>query len=428
MVLFGAGNYAQKAIELIGKENIAFIVDNDEKKWGSCVQNLCVYGVLDKLEEIKQTEVIISVSVNIQEQIITQLKQLGIENYRTIQEIQAEYTKNKLLKRTDYLQIYQKAIAWIDKNSINGEAIICNTDLQKGYPEVTGYYIPTLIRWGYKERAIAYAKWLCSIQKEDGSWFDVNDTAPYVFDTAQILKGLLAVREIYPVVDENIKKGCDWILENMENSGRLSTPSKQAWGNNGMCSELIHLYCLSPLVDAAKVLNDERYSKSAYAILNYYKENNYEEIMNFGILSHFYAYVMEALLDMGEYNMVQEAMKKVAELQKETGEVPAYRDVDWICSTGLFQFALVWFRLGELEKGNKAFRYACKLQNESGGWYGSYLSESNPDEDNIYFPTSEISWAVKYFLDALYYKNRAEFDVMSDVFWEKIEKTHGVEL
>lgn len=43
------------------------------------------------------------------------------------------------------------------------------------------------------------------------------------------------------------------------------------------------------------------------------------------------------------------------------------------------------------------FNYACKLQNKSGGWYGSYLSEENENEINTYFPNSEISWAVKYF-------------------------------
>lgn len=41
--------------------------------------------------------------------------------------------------------------------------------------------------------------------------------------------------------------------------------------------------------------------------------------------------------------------------------------MNWVCSTGLFQLALVWFRLGELERGNKAFSHACKLQNASGG-------------------------------------------------------------
>ena len=85
----------------------------------------------------------------------------------------------------------------------------------------------------------------------------------------------------------------------------------------------------------------------------------------------------------------------------------------------------MWFRLGDIEKGNAAFRYACKLQNPSGGWFGSYLSEENAEENNLYFPTSEISWAVKYFLDALYYKNLAEFEANSNLFMEEIDTLDG---
>lgn len=111
--------------------------------------------------------------------------------------------------------------------------------------------------------------------------------------------------------------------------------------------------------------------------------------------------------------------------QEECGAVPAYNHVDWVCSTGLFQLASIWFRLGEIVRGNAAFQYACSLQNESGGWYGSYVSEKNPGEINTYFPKSEISWAVKYFLDALYHKNLAEFEKISDVFLDKIDFSDG---
>lgn len=424
-ILFGAGTYAKKSIELLGKDNIEVILDNDSRKWGTQIEGIPVCKPDKKGNVLEECPVVISVSRKYQSQIAEQLKQWDIKSVKTIQDIQIEFTKKKIQNRVDYIKIYDKAIRWIKNNTINNHAIICNTNKIKGYPEVTGYYIPTLLKWGYRELAISYAEWLCDIQKENGSWFDTDDKAPYVFDTAQILKGLLAVREQYPHGIVHIKKGCDWILKNVQASGRLTTPSKDAWGNKGVCSELIHLYCLSPLVEAADILHMPQYKEDAYKILNYYKAYHYDEIMNFGLLSHFYAYVMEGLLDMGERSMVAEAMEKVGKLQKENGAVPAYRNVDWVCSTGLFQFALIWFRLGDIEKGNKAFEYACKLQNESGGWYGSYLSEVNSKEDNDYFPSSEISWAVKYFLDALYYKNIAEFNLWADLFLDKIDYKDG---
>lgn len=164
----------------------------------------------------------------------------------------------------DRINIYKRAINWIKNNSICGEGIAVSSDERRSYPEVTGYYVPTLIQWGYREMAVSYAEWLCRIQKPDGSWFDPQDTAPYVFDTAQVLKGLLAVRKMLPKADVHIIKGCDWILSNMRSDGRLTTPTRDAWGKNEeVCSELVHLYCLSPLIEAAEIYDRPKYREDA---------------------------------------------------------------------------------------------------------------------------------------------------------------------
>lgn len=425
-ILFGAGYYATVAISLLGKENIEFIMDNNRDKAGSSVEGIAVYPYCEKKSQCGHYTIVISVSDRYCPQIEEQLKTDGFKNFLTVGRIQSEQTRKKIEGRFDNISVYKKAVDWIKNNSVDGQAIICNTGKRKGYPEVTGYYIPTLIRWGYRELAVNYAEWLIGIQKADGSWYDTDDVSPYIFDTAQILKGLIAVREIYDSrekIDEAIIKGIDWILGCMTDEGKLVTPDTACWGSDdNTCSELIHMYCLSPIVDAGRIFGRTDYIEKAEKILKYYKDNYYDKIMNFSLLSHFYAYVMEALIDMGETGMAVEAMAKIADIQKASGAVPAYKNVDWVCSTGLFQFALVWFRIGDTEHGNKAFEYACRLQNESGGWYGSYLSEDNCNEQNDYFPGAEISWAVKYFLDALYYKDVAEFNEQASDFIETIYK------
>ena len=263
--------------------------------------------------------------------------------------------------------------------------------------------------------AISYAKYLCSIQKEDGSWHDCEDKDPYVFDSAQILKGLVAIRDILPEVDEHIIKGCDWILSNMQSDGRLTTPSKDAWGNSeDFCSELIHVYCLSPIKEAGEIFNKPEYLTAVDKILGYYKREKLDKIKNFSLLSHFYAYVMEGLFDLGEVDLCRESMERLEKYRDRKGVIPGLKDVPWICSTGLFQLAIVWYKLGELEKGNSLFYYALKLQNKSGGWYGSYPAPGllskfyHGRKKPYYFPDEEISWAVKYFLDALYLKKELE--------------------
>ena len=209
----------------------------------------------------------ISVSDRYCPQIEEQLKTDGFKNFLTVGRIQSEQTRKKIEGRFDNISVYKKAVDWIKNNSVDGQAIICNTGKRKGYPEVTGYYIPTLIRWGYRELAVNYAEWLIGIQKADGSWYDTDDVSPYIFDTAQILKGLIAVREIYDSrekIDEAIIKGIDWILGCMTDEGRLVTPDTACWGSDdNTCSELIHMYCLSPIVDAGRIFGRTDYIEKA---------------------------------------------------------------------------------------------------------------------------------------------------------------------
>jgi len=414
------------ALRYLSKEKVAFFIDNNSEKWGSQVGGVTVYSFPAKKEQLDEYEIVISVGEDKAEEIEQLLEQNGITSYQTYKEMEQKLIIERIQNSQSNINVYNKAINWIYANTVGGKAIINNTGCPKAYPEVTGYYIPTLLQWGQRDLAVSFARWLCSIQKEDGAWYDTDDKMPYVFDTAQILKGLLAVRGIIPEVDIHIKKGCNWILTQMLPTGRIVACDEQVWGDKRTLSELIHIYCLSPIREAGEVFGVEEYKEAAKKALNYYMENHYDEIMHFGLLSHFYAYVMEGLLDMGEVDLVRMAMEKVAKLQKDSGAVPAYENVDWVCSTGLFQFALVWFRLGEIERGERAFSYACKLQNESGGWFGSYRSEENPDEINHYLPGEEISWAVKYFLDALRNRNIAIFNTRCEGFVDRVDRECGL--
>ncbi|SFB05270.1 class I SAM-dependent methyltransferase [Selenomonas ruminantium] len=332
----------------------------------------------------------------------------------------------------NWIVAFNRAMLWIKENTIKGNGIAVTSKEQVIYPEVTGYYIPTLLQWGERDRALAYAKYLCSIQKANGSWYDSKDVAPYVFDSAQILKGLIAVRGIMPDVDEHILRGCDWLISNMQLDGRLTTPSKDAWGNDeDFCSELIHIYCLSPLKEAGKIFKRPDYIEAAGKILSYYKKEKMDRIRNFSLLSHFYAYIMEGLYDLGEIELCRECMERLEQYRNKKNGIPGLKDVPWVCSTGLFQLAVVWYKLGDLEKGNSLFYYALSLQNPSGGWYGSYpapgiLSKFYCGRKRpYYFADAEISWAVKYFLDALAWKEKLGFEGQAMSFMDTIEKNNG---
>lgn len=315
---------------------------------------------------------------------------------------------------------FDMAIDWINKFSVNNNGIVVNsTQPSTIYPEVSGYYIPTLINWGDKKRAKNFADYLLSIQNEDGSWNDPSGTTAYTFDTGQILKGLLEFIDEDEKYKNAFLRGCDWILTQQRENGSIATPDTSYWElpNGKFVPEAIHLYCLEPLQKAAKKFGIAKYDTCIKKALNFYLAD--EKLTDFETLSHFNACVIEALIDLEQIDRAQKAMANIANYQRKDGSVPAYANVDFVCSTGLFQYAICWYKLGDAQRGDKAFKYALKLQNKSGGWYGSYGKKAN------YFPDAEISWAVKYFLDALYYKGKLEFENMYQIFPTDIDLNDG---
>src|SRR5204862_3226440 len=71
------------------------------------------------------------------------------------------------------------------------------TGLRRAYIETTGYIIPTMFDLAaffgeskYRDSALRAGEWLLMMQQEDGSYTDIDNFQPQVFDTGQVLLGL----------------------------------------------------------------------------------------------------------------------------------------------------------------------------------------------------------------------------------------------
>jgi malonyl-CoA O-methyltransferase len=292
------------------------------------------------------------------------------------------------------------AIKWIKQNTLQDGGIIVNSRERVPYPEVTGYYIPLLLSLGENELAKKYAIWLTTVQFPDGSFGAPGGTVSFAFDTGQVIRGWVSILSQLPEIEAPLRRACDWILATADPSnGRICVPKAgNAWslGVRGELSEGIHIYVLGPLREAGKLLTEQRYLDFVDKSLVYYLHN--VDLTNFeqrNALSHFYAYIQEALVELGCEDEARNGMASVAKYQQDNGGVPGYYDVTWVCSTGLAQLAKVWFMLGEGSRGDKALAYLSNIQNPSGGFLGSYGVGA------AYFPDAEISWAVKYTIEAI---------------------------
>jgi malonyl-CoA O-methyltransferase len=284
---------------------------------------------------------------------------------------------------------FDKAMEWFKTHVVENRGVIVHTRQAVPYAEVTGYFVPTLYAWGEAALARRCAAWLVSIQLPEGA-FAAPDGVPYSFDTAQVMRGLCAALRDGQPVERALRGAAEWLLGQIEESGRLRTPSTELWGD--IASELIHIYAARPLVDAGESLGESRYVDAGRRVHSYYAAQ--DELVPFNRLSHFHAYAMEALCELGDLELARRGMSEVERVQRRDGSIPAYPGVDWTCSTGIAQYAVVWYRLGNRKAADRALAYLETIQNPSGGFFGSYGKGAR------YISGAEISWAVKYFLDA----------------------------
>ncbi|MCC6764888.1 MAG: methyltransferase domain-containing protein [Deltaproteobacteria bacterium] len=301
------------------------------------------------------------------------------------------------------------AIRWIRRHVLASGGIAVSSQQRVAYPEVTGYYVPTLLALGERDLARAFSDWLVAVQRGDGSFGGPGMDESFAFDTGQVVRGWVAMLPTHPALERPLRRACDWLVASGDAAtGRLAAPAPgAAWslGPRGEVSEAIHLYALAPLAAAGDLLGEARYRRFAERGRDWHLRHL--ECTRFEAphhLTHFYAYVQEALVELGCHDEARRGMADVARWQQENGAIPAYSDVPWVCATGIAQLAQVWFRLGEPARAERALAFLAALQNPGGGFFGSYGVGA------AYFPDQEPSWGVKYAIEAEQCRIASHFD------------------
>jgi len=321
--------------------------------------------------------------------------------------------------RRDYFELTQtgphspppaRALAWIQAQELPTGGIRVHSAHSNAYPEVTGYLIPTLLEYGERELATRLIRWLICIQRADGSYTSSNGV-PYVFDTGQALRGLLAGAEHVPAALNAARRAADYLCQSIIEKGSRGFIEEYS----GTIAESVHLYVLPALWEAAKVFQESEYQLVAEKCFEYYC--GLEDFLQIENLTHFLGYELEALIDLDSTKMAIPVLNTLRNLQEEDGSVRAESDKLWICTPGLAQLAICWYKVGEWEPADKAVTWLEKHQQPNGGFLGSMGSGAT------YFPNVELSWSAKFYLDAHLLRVRSFFDRNSHIFPAKISST-----
>jgi hypothetical protein len=248
------------------------------------------------------------------------------------------------------------------------------------YPETTGYIVPTLLRLAdrleapeFVDRAERAVRFLMPLQLPNGAFpggrVDENTTEPSVFNTGQIINGLLAWHRASDD-DEALtraERAADWLVSVQERDGAWrrhiynSIPVTYTAFAAGWLAELaahtgntVHMSAAERHLDWVLAQQDPR--TGWFDRAGFTSDDHERRIA----VTHTIAYVLAGVLTIartcGRTDALQAvafAARNVAAALARHGWLPGVMDADWqpraryACPTGTAQAALVWFALAD---------------------------------------------------------------------------------
>lgn len=249
------------------------------------------------------------------------------------------------------------------------------------YPETSGYIVPTLLALAVRlddsewvDRAERAVRFLSGIQLASGAFpgarIDENATEPSVFNTAQIINGLLAWHRHSgesEAIERALRAG-DWLVSVQDSDG--------AWRShtyNGLATTYTaHASCW--LAELGTATANARHVEAATRHMDWVltqrdEESGWIDLAGFTAddhaarrsVAHTVSYVLAGVLGTALVTGRNDAVAAVASSARSLaasldrhgwlgGMLDARWEpaVSWACPTGTAQAALVWFRLAEV--------------------------------------------------------------------------------
>src|SRR5689334_9224294 len=100
----------------------------------------------------------------------------------------------------------ESALRWIRRHALADGGIAVSSKQRVAYPEVTGYFIPTLLALGERDLACAFSDWLARAQRPDGAFVGPGMDATFAFDTGQVVRGWVALLPTRPEVEAPLRR------------------------------------------------------------------------------------------------------------------------------------------------------------------------------------------------------------------------------
>jgi len=364
------------------------------------------------------------------------------------------FRRRNELRRFDDRHHLEAAAGWLARaqDATGDGGIAGRYRLDRGwtasYPETTGYIIPTFLALesegglvGFRDRARRCAEFLLGVQLESGAFpgleITENRERPSVFNTAQILNGLVAWHRASG--DDRAlaaaHRAANWLVDTQDADGAWRV---HLYGSGRPYTYMAHAGCW--LAEFGEYVGHDRSLRAAGRHLEWVLGHVDEKtgwIDDCGFeedqaarraVTHTIAYTIWGVLLTSRIlnhtrglDVARTAATAIARRLELSRWLPGKLDANWKgaapfgCMTGNAQMALIWLEFHRLESDPTLLSAACKaldlvkraqpMMSSNPGILGG-IPGSDPiwgDYITLAFP----NWAPKFFIDALMAKRRA---------------------
>lgn len=309
------------------------------------------------------------------------------------------------------------------------------------YPETTGYIIPTLLEAArrlnedrYKTAALRSGNWLLSLQRPDGAWpgglyVAGKPQGPSVFNTAQIIDGMVALARTQPDGPWRLAsaRAAEWLAAGVDSAGLWQVGNYRSGVNPSYYTQVAW-----PMLQAWQLSGEIAVRAAAERVLTRIVDLRTPQgaIVKWGFdpgkpaFTHTIAYTLRGLIESAialdnwaAYGQpCEDALERlVRKTEFSNGRLPGaffddWRPVNWYtCLTGNAQIALCLLRVEERVTDLRLINAAAKLVDNvcanqrisraSGSRCGA-VGGSAPLWGRYMFMRYP-NWAAKYHADAL---------------------------
>lgn len=329
------------------------------------------------------------------------------------------------------------SLAWIKKSINNNPHHLSSAhrtiwnSWSHAYIETSGYIIPTLIKASkllgepqLLELSSTLSNSLIHFQNSDGSFYQsVKNKTPYVFDTAQVLLGLLAFHKETGEHLEKIKRCYNWIIGQIDEGGQFKSYNYKKDYNPSYYSRVLWPLALYEKKFLTKI--SPQVEKLERYLLGLENENSSFKQWSFDgretAFSHTIIYTLRGLY---EYALLKDNKHLIKQMSSISSSILSFNNrpsfilngeynqswafqSKYICSAGSAQFGVVLLKMlkgGHIELDHKFIVRLIEplLKNQKQYKFGTKggVSSSIPSW-GPYQRFKETNWTQKFFADVI---------------------------